>query len=405
MSVRTIIRIAFDALEGNRLRTGLTMLGVIIGVAAVITMVALGRGAQTAIEEQIRGAGTNVIAVMAGSLNIGGVRQGPGAATTLTPQDVDAIRALPGVQFAVASVNTRQQIIGGAQNWSTSVQGTDVDLPTIRSWPVRYGRFFTAQDVRSLANVAVLGAVVSTTLFGEDVDPTSQVVRIKGQPFRVIGVMTSKGVAAMGQDQDDAVFVPYTTAQHKLLGISSIQGATVSAASADDVARVASAIGDLLRVRHRIAVGAADDFTVRTLEEMAAIRTQATETMTVLLAGIAGVSLLVGGIGIMNIMLVSVTERTREIGLRMAVGAKGRDVLLQFLIEAAAISLAGGTCGIALGFGLSRALTILLQWPTTFAPTAVALAFGFSAVVGMFFGFYPARRAARLDPIEALRYE
>ena len=405
MSSRTIVRIAFDALEGNRLRTGLTMLGVIIGVAAVITMVALGRGAQNAIEDQIRSAGTNVIAVVAGSLNIGGVRQGAGAASTLTAQDVDAIRAIAGVQFAVASVNTRQQVIGATQNWSTSVQGTDVDLPGIRAWPIQYGRFFTMQEVRSLANVAVLGTVVSHALFGEGVDPTGQIVRIKNLPFRVVGVLTSKGVAAMGQDQDDVVFVPYTTVQHKLLGITYLQGVTVSAASADEVPHVATAIGDLLRVRHRIAPGAQDDFTVRTLEEMAAIRTQSTETMTVLLAGIAAVSLLVGGIGIMNIMLVSVTERTREIGLRMAVGAKGRDVLLQFLVEAATISLVGGACGIALGYGLSRALTQFLTWPTTFAPEAMALAFGFSALVGIFFGFYPARRAARLDPIEALRYE
>jgi len=404
MSSRTVMRIAFDALEGNRLRTGLTMLGMIIGVAAVITMVALGRGAQSAIEAQIRSTGTNVIAVTSGSLNIGGVRQGVGAATTLTVQDIEAIRGLSGVQYVAATVNTRQQVVAATQNWFTSIQGTDVDLPVIRDWPAAAGRFFTAAEVRSLANVAVLGSVVSTSLFG-DADPTGQIIRIKGQPFRVVGVLTPKGVAAMGQDQDDVVFIPYTTAQHKLLGITYVQGATVSATTSDDVPRVATAIGDLLRARHRLAADAPDDFTVRTLEEMAALRTQSTSTMTALLAGIAAVSLLVGGIGIMNIMLVSVTERTREIGLRMAVGAKGRDVLMQFLIEAATISLVGGTCGIGLGYALSQGLTRLLSWPTAFAPSAVILAFAFSALVGIFFGFYPARRAASLDPIEALRYE
>jgi putative ABC transport system permease protein len=405
MTQRTILRIAFDALEGNRTRTALTMLGIIIGVAAVITMIALGRGAQTAIASQIQSAGTNVISVMAGSLTMGGVRQGPGAASTMTTQDVEAVRALPGVQYAVPNVNTRQQIIGGGQNWSTRIEGTDVAFPAIRSWPARHGRFFTAQEVRSMANVVVLGSVVSTTLFGEGVDPAGQVVRIGNQPFRVVGVMASKGAGGMGQDQDDTVFAPYTTVQRKLLGISHVQGMTVSAESAGAVADVAAAITTLLRTRHRIGSGESDDFAVRTLEEMAALRTQSTETMTVLLAGIAAVSLVVGGIGIMNIMLVSVTERTREIGLRMAVGAKPRDVLLQFLIEASAISLVGGFCGIAAGYATARLLTAILDWPTAFAPDAAALAFGCSALIGIFFGFYPARRAASLDPIEALRYE
>jgi putative ABC transport system permease protein len=405
MSQRMILHIAFDALQGNRMRTALTMLGVIIGVAAVITMVALGRGAQTAIEAQIQSAGTNVVSVMAGSLTAGGARQGAGAAATLTAQDMEAIRQVPGVQYAVASVTTRQQVVATGQNWSTRVEGTDVDLPAIRAWPLSAGAFFTTQEVRGVANVAVLGQVVSTTLFGAGVAPVGQIVRIGQQPFRVVGVMSAKGASAMGQDQDDIVFIPYTTAEKKLLGITHINGVTVSAASATDVPGVAAAITDLLRVRHRIATGETDDFTVRTLEEMASLRTQSTQTMTALLAGIAGVSLLVGGIGIMNIMLVSVTERTREIGLRMAVGAKGRDVLLQFLVEAGTISLIGGAAGIALGFGFSRGLTYVLSWPTSFTPDAVALAFGFSAFVGIFFGFYPARRAARLDPIDALRFE
>jgi putative ABC transport system permease protein len=400
-----ILHIAFDALQGNRMRSLLTMLGVIIGVAAVISMVALGRGAQRVIEEQIRSAGTNLIAVMAGSMTFGGARQGPGAATTLTPQDVDAIRALAGVQVATASVNTRQQIVAAGQNWSTRIEGTDVDLPRIRAWPVETGAFFSVQDVRSSANVAVLGSVVSTMLFGVDADPLGQVVRVGPQPFRVIGVMSRKGAAAMGPDQDDVVFIPYTTVQKKLLGITHLHGATVSAEASASVTGVAAAIVELLRARHRLAADEDDDFTVRTIEEMASVRTESTRTMTALLAGIAGVSLLVGGIGIMNIMLVSVTERTREIGLRLAVGAKARDVLLQFLVEAATISLLGGLVGIALGFGFSRALTALLSWPTSFTLESVALAFGFSGAVGIFFGFYPARRAARLDPIDALRFE
>jgi len=296
-------------------------------------------------------------------------------------------------------------VVGGGQNWFTRVEGSDVDFPAIRAWPLLRGWFFTAQDVRSAANVAVLGVAVSNALFGADEDPVGQTIRIKNQPFRIAGVLASKGAAAMGQDQDDIVYVPYTTAQKKLLGIVYVQGATVSAASAQQVPAVASAIADLLRSRHRLNPNDPDDFMVRTLEEMASLRTESTRTMTMLLAGIAAVSLLVGGIGIMNIMLVSVTERTREIGLRLAVGARGRDVLLQFLVEAAAISLAGGALGIALGFGLSRAFTALLGWPTAFAPEAVAVSFGFSALVGIFFGFYPARRAARLDPIEALRRE
>lgn len=405
MTSPMIFRIAFDALEGNKTRTALTMLGVIIGVAAVITMIALGRGAQSAIEAQVRSTGTNMIVVNAGNITTGGVRQGQGAASTLVPEDADAIRQLPGVQFATAGVNMRLQVVAGSQNWLTRIEGADVDFPDIRAWPLRYGTFFTSQDVRGLGNVAVLGSVVSETLFGVDTNPTGQIIRLKNQPFRVLGVLTSKGVAAMGQDPDDTIVVPYTTAQKKLLGIAYIQSITVSAATATGVLQVAAEIRDLLRVRHRLAVGDPDDFMVRTLEEMASLRTESTQTMTMLLAGIAAVSLLVGGIGIMNIMLVSVAERTREIGLRMAVGAKGRDVLLQFLVEAATISLIGGVLGIALGFGLSRALTGLLGWPTTFAPEAVALAFGFSAFVGIFFGFYPARRAAGLDPIEALRYE
>jgi putative ABC transport system permease protein len=405
MSVFMTLRIALKALNRNKMRTILTMLGMIIGVGAVITMVALGTGARTTIEERVKSAGTNMILVNAGNFSQGGVRMGQGNSTTMTPEDATAIKALPGVQYAAAGAQTRGQIIAGNQNWSTQVQGTDVDLPLIRSWPNKYGAFFTTADVTGAQKVAVLGTVVSDTLFGPDVDPTGQIIRIRSQPFKVIGVMISKGQSSQGQDQDDTIFAPYTTVMKKLQGQHNINNITVSAASADSIQETAESIRATLRVRHKIQPGDADDFMVRTLEEMASVQTETTKTMTTLLASIAGVSLLVGGIGIMNIMLVSVTERTREIGLRMAIGARGKDVLLQFLVEAIVISLIGGLIGIGLGFGLSAAVQKFMEWPAVISPDAIALAFGFAAMTGVFFGFYPARKAAGLDPIEALRFE
>jgi putative ABC transport system permease protein len=405
MSIFMTLRIALKALNRNKLRTILTMLGMIIGVGAVITMVALGTGARTTIEERVKSAGTNMIMVNAGNFSQGGVRMGQGNSTTLIPDDAAAIRQLPGVEYVAAGANTRAQVIAGNQNWSTQIQGTDVDLPLIRSWPTKYGQFFTPQDVTGAQKVAVLGTVVSNTLFGEDVDPTGQIIRIKNQPFKVIGVMTSKGQSAMGQDQDDTVFVPYTTVMKKLQGQTNINNITVSAASSDAIDSTAEEIRGSLRIRHKIQNGDSDDFMVRTLEEMASVQTETTKTMTTLLASIAGVSLLVGGIGIMNIMLVSVTERTREIGLRMAIGARGKDVLLQFLVEAIVLSMIGGMIGIGMGFGLSAAVQRFMQWPADVSPDAIALAFGFAALTGVFFGFYPARKAASLDPIEALRFE
>ena len=404
MSVLMTLLIALKALARNKMRTALTMLGMIIGVGAVITMVALGRGAQSTIEEQVKSAGTNLINVNAGNFMMGGVRQGQGMSTTLTAEDARAIRDLPGVQYVSAGANSRGQLIAGNQNWSSRIEGVDVEFPLIRSWPNKYGSFFTAQDVTSAAKVAVLGTVVSDTLFGPDVDPTGQIIRIRNQPFRVLGVMASKGQGAFGQDQDDIVFVPYTTVQKKLQGIQHINNITISAESVE-TAPVAAAIGELLRARHKLAPSEPDDFMVRTQEEIASVRTETTRTMTTLLAAIAGVSLMVGGIGIMNIMLVSVTERTRVIGLRMAFGARGRDVLLQFLVEAIVISLFGGLLGILLGYALSEGLERFLQWPTSIPPDSIAIAFGFAGATGIFFGFYPARKAARLDPIEALRFE
>src|SRR3989475_8196722 len=405
MSVFMILRIALKALGRNKMRTALTMLGMIIGVAAVITMVALGTGAQTSIEAQIQSAGTNMIIVSAGNFNMGGVRQGQGNASTLVPEDAAVIAQLPGVQYVAAGSNMRGQIVAGNQNWNTQIQGTDVDLPLIRSWPVKEGAFFTPQDVNTASKVAVLGSVTRDQLFAPDADPIGQVIRILHQPFTVAGVMASKGQSGMGQDQDDVIFVPYTTVLKKLRGITNIQQVTVSATSAGETSKVADSIAMLLRTRHKIQTGDPDDFMVRTMEEMASVRKEATQTMTALLASIAGVSLVVGGIGIMNIMLVSVTERTREIGLRMAIGARGRDVLLQFLVEAVVLSLFGGSIGIALGFALSQGVTFWMNWPTAVSPQAVVVAFGFAAMTGVFFGFYPARKAAALDPIDALRFE
>ena len=405
MGIVMVLRVALKALARNKMRTSLTMLGMIIGVAAVITMVALGTGAQSSIESQIQAAGTNMIMVSAGNFMSAGVRTGQGNASTLTPEDAMAIQDVAGVQYLAPGVSTRGQVVSGNMNWGTQIQGTDVDLPLIRSWPAARGAFFGPADVASAAKVAVLGSVVHDQLFGADIDPIGEVIRINNQPFTIAGVMVSKGQSGMGQDQDDVVYVPYTTVMKKLRGITYVQNITVSAASAGDTTATADRIATLLRTRHQIQDASEDDFMVRTMEEMASVRVQATETMTALLASIAGVSLLVGGIGIMNIMLVSVTERTREIGLRLAIGARGRDVLLQFLVEAIVLSMVGGTIGIGLGLGLSRGVTAWMTWPTEVSAQAVAVAFFFAAATGVFFGFYPARKAAALDPIDALRFE
>ncbi|HKT80616.1 MAG TPA: ABC transporter permease [Vicinamibacterales bacterium] len=404
MSPIMTFRIAFKALNRNKMRTALTMLGMIIGVSAVITLVALGNGATSVIEDQIKAGGTNMITVQAGNNTQGGVRGGSGSSTTLTVEDANRIRnEVPGIQYVAVQVRNQQQVVNGNLNWFTRITGTDVDLPLIRSWTVADGSFFSPQDVTGATKVCVLGKTVNDQLFPDGYG-TGQIIRVRNQPFRVIGVMSEKG-ASMNEDMDDQILAPYTTVQKRLIGQPNVQTITVSTASADDVSKVADDIALVLREAHKIVPGQEDDFFVRTLEEMADIRTQAMGTMTALLAGIAGVSLVVGGIGIMNIMLVSVTERTREIGLRMAIGAKGRDVLLQFLVEAIVLSLVGGGIGIALGFGLASAMQNWMQWPAKVPANAVLMSFGFAAATGVFFGFYPAQKAARLDPIDALRFE
>ena len=399
------VRVAFKALGRNKLRTGLTMLGMIIGVAAVISMVALGTGAQAAIEEQIRGAGTNMITIFPGSAQTGGVRQGGGTSSRLVPADAAALRTAPYVEYVSEGLQSRQQVIVGNQNWQTSIVGVNVDYTFIKSWPMKYGAFFTEMDVSSTAKVCALGLNVANNLFGEDVDPTGTEIRIRNQVFKVLGVMGPKGASSSGQNQDDQILAPYTTVMRRLQGNDFLNYILASAGSAAEVNRAAETITEAMRAQHNIEPGAEDDFRVQTQDDLIATRTAATQTMTSLLAGIAGVSLVVGGIGIMNIMLVSVTERTREIGLRLALGARGSDVLMQFLIEAVVISVVGGSVGIAVGFGVAEVMRTYMQSPTLIPVDAVATAVAFSSAVGILFGFYPARKASALDPIEALRFE
>ena len=398
--------IALKALRRNTMRTALTALGMIIGVAAVIVMVAIGSGAQASIESQIRSAGSNLVIITAGSGGFGPVRLGQGAVTTLTAADAEAIRAeLPGIRYLSPGLNLRVQVVAERANWNTQVQGAGDELSALRAWPLEFGSFFTAQDVTRSARVAVLGSLVRDQLFGPGTDPTGAVIRIRNQPFRVLGALTRKGQAAMGQDQDDTVIVPFTTVQKRLLGVTHVQNITVSADAGVSLDTLSAEMTELLRGRHRIGAGEDDDFMVRTLEEMASVLTSTTRTLTWLLAAVAAVSLIVGGIGIMNIMLVSVTERTREIGIRLSVGARDVDVLLQFLVEAIVLSVVGGVIGIAVGFTASYVLGQAMNWSAPVTPDAVLLAFGFATGVGVFFGFYPARKAARLNPIDALRYE
>jgi putative ABC transport system permease protein len=402
-----IIRVAFRALIRNKMRAALTMLGIIIGVSAVIAMVSIGQGASASVQAQIESIGTNLLFVSAGAQNVGGVRSGTGdsGTNTLTVEDLDAIkREVPSVSMVTPTVNARSQLVASNMNWNTSVQGVSEQYPEIRKWTVQSGTFFTDADVRTAARVIVIGQTLADNLYPGS-DPVGQTIRVMNLPFRVVGVMARKGQDQQGRDQDDIAFAPYTTVQKKVLGSPRVQIAYVSAVSQDATYTAQQQITDLLRQRHKLNASDGNDFTVRNMTDIADAANETSNTMTILLACIAGVSLLVGGIGIMNIMLVSVTERTREIGIRMAIGARSSAVRSQFLIESIVLSLTGGTIGIILGVVFSLAIPKLLGWPTLVSTMAIIGSVLFSAAVGIFFGYYPARKAAALDPIEALRYE
>ena len=396
------IRIALRALRRNKLRTFLTMLGMIIGVAAVIAMVSIGNGAKSQVEGQIASLGQNVLSVFPGSLSSGGARGGWGSMSTLTPDEALLIATeISGVVAVSGEVRDRQQVLANGMNWNTQVQGESPDYLGIRAWPLSDGAMFSEADVRSAAKVAVIGKTVADQLFAGS-DPLGQTIRLRNIPFKIVGVLTSKGVSFFGSDQDDTVIIPYTSAMRRVMGRQYLSAILIQSSSPKDMSRIQTEVTSLLQQRRG---GREADFTVRSQLELAEAATATSKTMTALLGGIAAVSLVVGGIGIMNIMLVSVTERTREIGIRMAVGAKGKDILLQFLIEAVTLSVIGGTIGIVLGVGISRLLATKMNWPALTSFSSILVAFVFSAAVGIFFGFYPAKKASSLDPIEALRYE
>lgn len=405
MKLAPIIRIALRALVRNKARSFLTALGIIIGVGSVIAMVSLGQGAQQQVEQQIASMGTNMLIVSSGGQRSGGLRGAMGTGTALTPEDIQAIaREAPAVEAVSPSVNASVTVVYGNQNWTTRAEGVSESYPAIRNWTVASGTFFTPMDVRASARVAVIGRTVANQLFAGE-DPVGRMIRVRNLPFRVIGVLDSKGQSGFGQDQDDILFVPYTTAMKKLLSITYVPSAFISAVSSEATFAAQDQIEQLLRQRHGIRPGQEDDFRVRNLTDIAETAAQTTGVMTLLLGSIAGVSLIVGGIGIMNIMLVSVTERTREIGIRMAVGARSRHVKMQFLIESVVLGLAGGLAGIAAGVGVSFVLSQVFGWPQLLSPVAILASVIFSVAVGVFFGYYPAHKAASLDPIEALRYE
>ncbi len=405
MKLFSILRVAARALRRNKLRTILTMLGLIIGVGAVIATVSLGNGAKSQVEAQIASLGQNVILIFSGSFTRGGVRSGWNNAGTMSIDDALAIeREVSDVTVVSPEIRSSTQVASGNQNWFSGIQGEGQDYLDIRQWPLAEGSMFTVQDVRREAKVAVIGKTVADQLY-PDGNVVGQVIRVKNVPFIVIGELIPKGLSVMGSDQDDVVVVPYTSAMKRLFGGTTLRGIIAQASSAQALSSAQQEITDLLRQRHRITAGHDDDFTVRTQEEIAEAANSASQTMRLLLAGIACVSLLVGGIGIMNIMLVSVTERTREIGIRMAVGAHGRDILMQFLTEAVTLSVAGGILGIGAGVGGAWAFAAKLGWPVLTPVDWICYAFMGSAMVGIFFGFYPAWKASKLDPIDALRYE
>ncbi|HJT60546.1 MAG TPA: ABC transporter permease [Burkholderiales bacterium] len=410
MNFLALLRIALRALAVNKMRSALTMLGIVIGVGAVIVMIAVGAGAQARVEEQIRSLGSNLLLVMPGSTTSGGVRMGFGSGSTLTEDDVLAINREIPEAIAAPALRGSAQVIWGNSNWSTQIYGTTPEYLDVRQWPLVSGRTFEPAEMAGAAKVALIGATVAKQLFGA-ADPLDQSIRIKRVPFTIIGVLDVKGQSMMGTDQDDLILVPIKTARSRVLGTASaarnrtVGTIWVKAADGIDTKIIEEQVRALLRQRHRIQAGADDDFSLRNLQEVMAAQEASSRVLALLLAAVASVSLLVGGIGIMNIMLVSVTERTREIGLRMAVGARTRDILGQFLVEAVTLSLIGGLIGVALGMGTSLAIAELAGWRIVISPQAVGLAVAFAFVIGVFFGFYPARKAARLNPVEALRFE
>ena len=405
MRIIATIKIALRALKRNKLRTLLTMLGMIIGVGAVIAMVSIGNGAKAQIEAQIASMGQNVVLVFSGSFSRGGARSGWGGAGTLNVEDADAIqREIPGVTVLSPEVRTRSQVAAGNQNWNTSIQGEGPEYFDIRQWPIVSGSPFTEQDVRNASKVAVIGKTIADELYpGED--PIGQILRVKNVPFIITGMLLPKGLSVQGQDQDDLIIIPYTSAMKRVQRVTTLNSIIVQTAKPSLLNPVQQQIIELLRQRHKIVPPKDDDFTVRNQQEIAEMATAQSKTMTALLAGVAVISLIVGGIGIMNIMLVSVTERTREIGIRMAIGARGRDILLQFLVEAVTLGVIGGLVGIGGGVVASQVIAAKQHWSTLIPPEWILYAFLFSAAVGIFFGFYPARKASQLDPIDALRYE
>ncbi len=410
MTIWPSVRVALISLWVNRVRTGLTILGIIIGVGAVITMLAVGGGAQARVAEQIQSLGSNLIIVLSGSVTSGGVRLGSGSQLTISEDDAASMgRDVASVQAVAPVVRGGAQAVFGNLNWSTVVYGITPDYFDAREWALQAGRPFTREDMDGAAKVALLGQTVVQNLFGNS-DPVGQMIRLKKVPFTVIGVLGRKGQSTMGEDQDDAILIPLSTAKKRLLGVSQANPRAVGAIlvkvrEAREMKDAEQEIRALLRQRHHLQPGQDDDFTVRNLSEILESQEAASRAMTVLLAAVASVSLVVGGIGIMNIMLVSVTERTHEIGLRMAVGARRRDILSQFLVEAMTVSLVGGLIGVVLGVAGSYGIGYLAEWSIVIQPAAIALAFSFAAAVGIFFGFYPARKASRLDPVEAMRYE
>jgi len=409
MNILQTVRLALRALLRNKLRSFLTALGIVIGVGAVIAMVAIGEGAKARVEAAFSSMGSNLLVIMSGSTRSGGAFGGYGSMPTLTWDDLAAIRGeVPSVRAAAAALQSSQPISSEDLNWTTTVVGTAPDYFIARNWTIESGQGLSESDIETGNKVVVLGKTVVQQLFGHSADPVGHVVRIKNVPFSVIGVLATKGQSPMGQDYDDAVFVPQTTFQAKIRGgLQKFIAGTifVSAHSPEDAARAGRQISALLRERHHIGPDQDDDFSLRSLSELAAAQQEGTKTLTTLLASIAAVSLLVGGIGIMNIMLVSVTERTREIGLRMAIGAKPRNILEQFLVESLVLSLAGGLVGVSLGLVAARYLAARFDWPLLIRPDIIFLAVGFSGAVGVIFGLYPARKASLLDPIEALRFE